>query len=527
MSFYEDGDYEVSAWIRSPSVDANPVAEILVDERVAGRLRFCWSSANATERSTTISVSGGEHTIAFVVGRESPALCLVSLDINQKRSEPGAARLAAHYRIFGSEPGQTVLAPRIAAARLLREFMARAFRRPLANGEVEPFLSLFDSSLERGDPYEAAVRLALKAVMVSADFLFRMESAPKLPGLHPLSNHELATRLSYFLWGSMPDPALRHLADDGRLSDDAVLAAQVHRLLDHPRSRYFARTFIGQWLGTKDVGGRVAPTINEVQHFFTPLIAADVREEPVLLFQRMLDEDRSVLEFISADYTFLKERLARHYGMPDAVKGNEFQLVSTPGGRRGGLLGLGAVQAMNAAYKRTSPVLRGVWTLETLLGTKIPSPPPDIPALESEERRGRELTVREMLSEHRANPTCAACHDVIDPIGFGFENYDWLGGWRDVDDNGHPVDASGVLPSGEAFDGPSELRELLLERKDELVRHVARKLLGYALARSISDRDHCVIEEVVGSLQPSAGGARSLVREIVLSKPFRYVQVED
>ncbi len=526
VSFYEDGDYEVSAWIRSPPVNANPVAEILVGEEVAGRLRFGWSSATATARRTTIAVSSGEHEISFVVGRGSPALRLVSIDINQERREPEPATLAAHHRLFGSEPGQTVLAPRVAAARLLREFMARAFRRPLADGEEEQFLTLFDSAFGRGEPYEAAVRLALKAVLVSADFLFRVESAPEPVGLHPLSDHELATRLSFFLWGSTPDAALRHLADDGRLTDDAVLAAQTDRLLDHPRSRYFARTFIGQWLGTKDVGGRVAPTINEIQHFYTPRIAADMREEPVLLFQRMLDEDRSVLEFISADYTYLTERLARHYGMPDAVKGNEFQLVSTPDGRRGGLLGLGAVQAMNSAYKRTSPVLRGVWTLETLLGTKLPSPPPDIPALESEEGNERNLTVREMLSEHRANPTCAACHDVIDPIGFGFENYDWLGRWRDVDDNGRPVDASGVLPSGESFDGPAGLRDLLLERKDEMVRHVARKLLGYALGRTISDRDHCVIEAVVGRLQASGWGARSLVKEIVLSTPFRYVQVE-
>ncbi len=526
ISFYEDGEYSVMAWVRSPAADTNPTADILVDGSVAGRLKFGWSAAEATSRRVSVTLSSGEHEVALAVREDSLPLRLISLDIDQEASEPEAAKLAAHFRLFGSEPGQTVLAPRKAAARLLRKFMSQAFRRPLEDGEERKFLALFDRAFDRGDPYEAAVRLALKAVLVSSDFLFRVEDAPESPGVHPISAHELATRLSYFLWGSMPDPELRHLADSGRLVQDAVLAEQVDRMLDHPRSRHFARTFVGQWLGTKDVGGRVAPTLNEIQHFYTPLIAADMREEPVLLFQRMLDEDRGLLEFVSADYTYLTERLARHYGMPDAVQGNEFQLVATPGGRRGGLLGLGGVQAMNSAYKRTSPVLRGVWVLETLLGTKIPAPPPDIPPLETEEAKERNLTVREMLNEHRANPTCAACHDVIDPIGFGLENFDWLGRWREADEQGRPVDASGVLPSGEAFDGPAELRTVLLARRDALVRHVSQKLFGYALGRSISDRDHCVIENIVRKLQPSGVGARSVIREIVLSKPFRYTQRE-
>ncbi len=526
VSFYEAGDYRVSAWIRSPPPDENPEAAILVDGAEAGTLRFSWSAAQAASSSATVAIASGEHELSLAVEAGSPPLRLVSLDIDHRRQEPDRSRLAAHFRLFGSEPGRAVIAPRSAAARLLRGFIARAFRRPAADGEEEPFLALFDRAIERGEPYEAAVRLALKAVLVSSDFLFRMEAAPDGPAAQPLSDHELATRLSYFLWGTMPDARLRYLADAGRLSNDDVLAVQVERLLDHPRSVFFARTFMGQWLGTKDVGGRVAPTLNEIQHFYTPLIAADMREEPVLLFQRMLAEDRSLLEFVSADYTYLTERLARHYGMPDAVRGNEFQLVSTSGGRRGGLLGLGAVQAMNAGYKRSSPVLRGVWALDVLLGTRLPAPPPDVPSLDTEDKAERKRTAREMLGEHRANPACAACHDVIDPIGFGLENYDWLGRWRDVDEDGSPVDASGVLPSGESFDGPAGLRGVLLGRQDQLLRHVARKLFGYALGRSVVDRDHCVIESVVRKVKASNYGARSLVSEIVLSKPFRYVQAD-
>lgn len=527
VSFYEDGDYEFRAWIRSPSPDSNPVAEILVDGGVAGRLRFSWSAAEAAQRGRTIPVSSGTRSIALALAEGSVPLRLVSLDIRQQTLPPDAAKLAAHHRLFGSEPGEAVLAPRRAASRLLRDFLARAFRRPPAAGEEEPYLALFDGAMRRGDPYEVAVRVALKAVLVSADFLFRLESVPESPGAQPLSDHELATRLSYFLWGSMPDSRLRHLADEGRLANEDVLSGEVDRLLGHPRSRYFARSFIGQWLGTKDVGGRVAPTVNDIQHFYTPRIAADMREEPVLLFQRMLDEDRSVLDFLRADYTYLTERLARHYGMPDAVKGDAFRLVESLAGRRGGLLGLGAVHAMNASYERTSPVLRGVWVLETLLGTKLPAPPEGIPALENEEREERNLTVRQMLDEHRQDRTCAACHDVIDPVGLAFENYDWLGRWRDVDDAGRPLDASGTLPSGEAFDGPAEFRALLLERKDEIVRQVVRKLLGYALGRSLEDRDECVIEEITAAIRSSGFGTRSLIREIVLSKPFGYVETDD
>ena len=524
LSFYQDGQYEIRVWIRSPAPDENPVIDVSVDGRTAGKLRFTWTPAEANSRTASIAITRGDHTVALTLADQSPTLRLVTLDVAHKRGDPPPAKLAAHLRLFGGEPGEPVIAPRAEAARLLRRFMTGAFRRPLEPEEEEPYLGLFDRSAARGDPFEESVRLALKAVLVSPDFLYRVEEAATRPGNKPLSDHELATRLSYFLWGTTPDSELMHLANAGRLQDDEILAAQVDRLIDHPRSRFFARTFIGQWLGTKDVGGRVAPTLNEIQHFYTPRIAADMREEPVLMFQRMLAEDRSLLEFVSGNYTYLTERLAQFYGISDAVQGNDFQLVSALGGQRGGLLGLGAVQAMNAGYKRTSPVLRGVWVLETLLGTKTPTPPPEIPALEDEKGNADDLTMRELLNGHRANPSCATCHDLIDPIGFGLENYDWLGRWRDVDESGQPVDASGTLPSGESFDGPAELRGVLLAKQDQLLRQIARKVLGYALGRSLLDRDECAVETILGEVEDSNYGARSLIRAIVLSVPFRFTQ---
>ena len=525
ISVYEDGDYRVSVTIRSPGVADEPHVDVLADGVKAGELVIPWSAANASSRATVIHLPRGVHELSLVVPESDLTIRLVTLDVTQIQAEASPATLAAHFRLFGRESGVAPLQPRKAAQRFLERFLAKAFRRPVEAGEVDHFLQLFDISAKRRDPYEEAIKFMLKAVLTSPDFLYRVETAPRESGAHAISEFELASRLSYFLWGTMPDAELMHLANEGRLQRDSVLATQVDRLLDHPRSRFFSSTFIGQWLGTKDVGGRVAPTLNEIQHFYTPAIAADMRQEPVLVFQRMLNEDRSLLEFINADYTYLTERLAQHYGMADTVQGNEFQLVPITDGRRGGLLGLGAVHAMNAGYKRTSPVLRGVWVHETLLGTKIPSPPPDIPSLETEDRTEAGMTVREMLAEHRAKPACAACHDVIDPIGFGLENYDWLGRWRHSED-GRPVDASGTLTSGETFDGPSELRQVLMGKKDQLLRQVTRKLMGYALGRSLLEQDECVIQQIVTKLEDSNYGARSLVREVVLSHPFRYTEGE-
>ncbi|MEZ5391752.1 MAG: DUF1588 domain-containing protein [Bryobacterales bacterium] len=323
----------------------------------------------------------------------------------------------------------------------------------------------------------------------------------------------------------MPDEELLQLAAQGKLQDEDVLREQVRRLLDDPRSRVFATTFIGQWFGTKDVGGRVAPTVNAVQHFYTPEVARDMREEPVLLFQHILGENRSLLDLLDSDYGFLTERLAKFYEIEDEVevRGDGFRKVEWTSDRRGGVLGLGAVLAMTSHFQQNSPVLRGAWVLEALLGTPVPSPPPDVPPLETEANKNAKMTIREKLSQHRENPSCAACHDLIDPIGFGLENFDWLGRWREQD-NGKPIDAAGVLPSGERFDGPAELRQVLLGKKDEFIRHLTGKTLGYALGRGLDDGDHCTVQRIADALAEDGYRARTLIENVVLSTPFRYVE---
>jgi hypothetical protein len=262
-----------------------------------------------------------------------------------------------------------------------------------------------------------------------------------------------------------------------------------------------------------------------LQHYYTPEVAADLRQEPVLLFHYILSGNRSLIELLNGNYTFLTERLAKFYEVEGKVKtGDGFQRVEWPDDKRAGVLGLGGVLAMTSHYKQGSPVLRGAWVLDTLLGTPVPPPPPEVPPLEAAAKNERGLTVRQMLERHRADAACSTCHNLMDPIGLGLENFDWMGRWRDRDTNGQPVDASGALPSGEKFTGPVELRQMLLNRKQDFLRHLSGKVLGYALGRSLQDGDQCTVQKLVDALEKDHFRARTLIREVVLSVAFRNQQ---
>jgi mono/diheme cytochrome c family protein len=471
-----------------------------------------------------VTLSRGSHILT--VESNPPLPADATLTVTQRDEPSSPERRSLHYRLFGIEPGEQPLNPRRAARQILEHFLPKAFRRPVDPGEVDRFLALYDRAAERGDPFEERVKLALKAVLVWPNFLFRVERKPTEPGIHPLSSYELATRLSYFLWSTAPDDTLTALAAQGTLSDPKVLTAQVDRMLDDPRSRAFLTSFTGQWLGTQDVGGRVVPLLTELQSFYTPETAADLRAEPVLLLGRIVDENRSLLELLTADYTYMTARLAKFYGLEKELPGltDEFRLVHWPDNRRAGILGLGAVLALTSRYKETSPVLRGAWVLETMLGTPVPPPPADVPPLKTDAELGHKLTMRERLATHRSNPACSACHRMMDPIGFGLESFDWMGRWRDVEENGKPIDASGVLPSGEKFNGVVELRKALLGQKDEFIGNLSAKALGYALGRSLQDGDGCTVRRIADALAKDDYRARTLIHEIVLSVPFRNTQ---
>jgi mono/diheme cytochrome c family protein len=525
LPVFVDGDYTLRVWIERPR-DREVQVDVKVDGAGAGTLSYPRDpNGGPTARNINTRLARGAHTIAIVDGKFP--IDFYSVAVEQKQDDAPPEKRALHYRLFGIEPGEAPLDPREAARRLLARFLPKAYRRPVETKDVERFLALYDRAAERGDPFEEAVKLALRAVLVSPPFLFRIEERATAAGIHPLGQYDMASRLSYFLWSTMPDDELLRLAQEGRLQDPQVLAAQAERMLDDPRSRAFANTFTGQWLGTWEVGGRLVPAISEVQHFYTPEVAADLREEPVLLFHYILGANRSLLELLTANYTFLTERLVKFYELEGRVKGvdgSAFVKTSWPDDRRAGVIGMGAVLAMTSHYREASPVLRGAWVLDTLLGTPVPPPPPEVPPLETAANHQKGFTMREKLERHRADASCATCHKLMDPIGFGLENFDWMGRWRDREPYGKPVNAAGELPSGEKFTGPAELRQVLLSRKDEFLRHLTSKMLGYALGRSLQDGDQCTVQRIAAALEKDDYRARTLIREVVLSVPFRNTQ---
>jgi mono/diheme cytochrome c family protein len=425
---------------------------------------------------------------------------------------------AARKRILIAAPGQDV-SPRDAARQDIAAFARRAFRRPVSDSEVDRLLTLFDRAQGRGDSFEASIRLALKSILISPNFLFLVEPEQEADGIYQLADYPLASRLSYFLWSSMPDDELFKLAEAHRLGDPEVLRQQVRRMLQDPRSQALGENFGCQWLGIDDLGITVRPDSKQFPMFDDDLAAA-MHEEAVEFVNSVLRDDRSLVDLLDADYTFLNGKLARHYGI-DGINGREMRKVTLSDRNRGGVLGLGAVLTATSYPLRTSPVLRGKWVLEQLLGERVPPPPPDVGKLRQDDKQIDGLTFRQQLERHRTQAECAACHRKMDPLGFGLENFDAVGRWRDTQ-RGAPVDAGGELPSGEKFAGPAELRQVLLKRQDEFLGNFCRKMLGYALGRGLNRFDQCVVEDAMKALKGDGNRSSALIETIVLSKPFRY-----
>ena len=409
------------------------------------------------------------------------------------------------------------------AREILSNLTRRAFRRPTAAADVEPLLASYEAGWRDGG-FETGVQWALEALLVSPEFLFRIERRPAdaAPGApYPLSDVELASRLSFFLWSSIPDDELLALAEAGRLSRPAVLERQVRRLLDDPRSSALTANFAGQWLFLRNLR-TVAPNAVLFPTFDDNLREA-FRRETELLFESQVRADRSVLELLTADYTFLNDRLARHYGIP-GVYGSHYRRVRYPDERRAGLLGHGSILTVTSHPNRTSPVVRGKWLLENLLGAPPPPPPPDVPALVENDEGGPPATVRARLEQHRRNPACAACHAQMDPLGFALENFDAVGQWRAVDAAADaPIDPSGALPDGTPFTTPAEFRRGLLREPwaSEFVATVTARLLTYAVGRGLEHYDAPAVRAI--RREAEAGGYRwsSIILGIVNSAPFR------
>jgi hypothetical protein len=411
------------------------------------------------------------------------------------------------------------------ARELLAGFASRAFRRPVREEELERLLGLLDAALGHGDAFEEAVRLPLKAVLVSPHFLFRVESDSGLPvegagselPVELLGDYALASRLSYFIWSSLPDDELFALAAAGKLQDDAVLEAQVRRMLADPRSAALAESFASQWLQTRLLHG-ISPD-PELFPGFDEELRDGMQAETTRFFEAVMREDRSLLEFLDADFTYVNERLARHYGIP-GVAGPELRRVSLEGLPRGGVLTHASILTLTSNPTRTSPVKRGKWVLEQILGAPPPPPPPDVPELEEEKEAILSGSLRQRMEKHRSDPNCAVCHTQMDAIGFAFENFDAVGAWREFD-GPFLIDPSGELPGGRQFEGPAGLKSILKSRKEDFGRTLARKMLTYALGRGLEYYDKCAVDEIVDFLAESEYKFSSLVTAVVKTKPFR------
>ena len=415
------------------------------------------------------------------------------------------------------------------AREILLNLARRAFRRPVADPDVAPLLALYATGHQKGG-FETGVKWALEALLVSPEFLFRVERHPasvEIRTPYRLSDLDLASRLSFFLWSSIPDDALLDLAADGRLSDPAVLDQQVRRMMRDPRSSALTENFAGQWLYLRNLrsvapNGALFPT-------FDDNLREALRRETELFFASQLGDDRSIVELLTADYTFLNDRLARHYGIP-GVYGSHYRRVSYQDDRRAGLLGHGSVLLVTSHPNRTSPVVRGKWVLENLLGSPPPPPPPDIPALVENDEGREPATVRERMEQHRANPTCSACHAKMDPLGFALENFDAIGQWRSVDREADaPIDPSGTMPDGTPFATPAEFRAALLTEpwRSAFISTVTEKLLTYALGRGLEYYDAPAVREIIREAESSDFRWSSIVGGIVKSAPFQMRRMPD
>jgi cytochrome c553 len=446
-----------------------------------------------------------------------------------------AAKLALNYaskdpraraRFLIAAPGAGVTAE-AAARTILEEFLPRAFRRPVEKADFDFYMSLFSSATSRGEPFEESILYTIRAALLSPRFLFRTEPPNTTGHTQLLDDYSMASRLSYFLWNSEPDGLLLALAETGKLSDPEILQTQVARMLRNQKSFDFSRSFVDQWLRIRDLGQAFQPDPKLFPEWKDSELQGDIKNQPILFFREILANDLSLLDLIDSKWTIATRKLQKvlyNTSIKPARPDNQEQpqRIELPeGSHRGGLLGMSAVLAISSHPHRTSPVLRGKWLLESILGTPPPPPPPNVPKLDETKVAATPATLREQLAQHRDNPACASCHSRIDPLGFALENYDVLGRWR-TEVAGKPIDARGELSDGTAFEGPDQLKAALMGKKDLFIRNLVNKVLGYALGRGLTLQDSCTVDSIVAEVERNNYRAQSLINAVVKSVPFRY-----
>jgi hypothetical protein len=406
------------------------------------------------------------------------------------------------------------------AKKIVTSLARRGFRRPVVDADIQTLLNFYEEGRARGG-FEAGIERAVQGLLISPELLFRVERDPGTAsnGIYRIGDLELASRLSFFLWSSIPDDRLLDLATTGRLSRPEVLEQEVRRMLADARAEALVTNFAGQWLFLRNLA-TLAPDPRRDPDFDEDL-RQGFRRETEMFADSILRGDRSVIDFLTADYTFVNERLAKHYGIPN-VQGSHFRRVALQDQNRRGLLGQGSVLSVTSFAHRTSPVVRGKWILENLLGTPPPPPPPDVPALDEKPNAADEkLSMRERIAQHRANAVCASCHSMMDPIGLSLENLDLAGRWRVVDEALMPIDASGTLPDGTKFTGPAGLRQVLAGHPDRFVTTLTEKMLTYALGRGLEPYDMPAVRKITRDAARNGYRASSLILGVVNSLPFQ------
>jgi mono/diheme cytochrome c family protein len=430
----------------------------------------------------------------------------------------GAGDTPSRQRIFICRPASAAQETGC-AKRIISTFVRRAYRRPVTDDDLKTPMAFYEQGRSDGG-FDAGIETALRKILIAPEFLFRVERDPSpASSAYRISDVELASRLSFFLWSSIPDDQLLDIAARGKLRDQKVLEQQVRRMLADPRSSSLVDNFAGQWLYLRNLAalqpdGRMFTT-------FDDNLRQAFKQETELFFNSIMRENRSVLDLLSANYTFLDERLAKHYGVPD-VYGTQFRRVTLPAGSvRGGLLGQGSILLATSYANRTSPVLRGKWVLENIMGTPPPAPPPGVPPLKENKSENQMPTMRERMAQHRDNPACSSCHMLMDPIGLSMENFDAIGRWRTKGEDGAPVDATGGLPNGQTFEGVGGLKQALLSRPELFVAAVSEKLLTFALGRGIEPYDGPAVRGILKDSRADNYRFATVVSNIVKSAPFQ------
>jgi hypothetical protein len=534
IDFPHDGFYEFT--VRALSTGGPSGTRLRINDETKGDIEIYSTDPGLYE--ITAFVPKGTHQVAWNIqvpavyynakkttddsddesGKLKPQS--VAIDWVNIRGPVRPKNAPAEPLVFIAQPGKKLPATK-AAAKILERFTERAFRRKVSKKEVARYTELYEQAATEGQSFDESVKLALTAVLVSPHFLYRPELAPaENDKEYRINDYQLASRLSYFLWMSMPDEELFRLAKSNRLHNPRTLQQQVNRMMRDPRASEAMETFLGQWLGFESLGVSVIPDPRNFPEFDLPLQQA-MKAETSLAFDTLLKDGGSLLQLLDSDETFLNDVLAMHYGI-EGVEGSDMRRVKLTDRNRGGLLGMGSILTATSNPVRTNPVSRGKWVLETLLGNRIPEPPADAGILPENAGQVKGKTLREEFEMHRRNPSCVDCHEKIDPIGFGLENFDAIGRYREIE-NGKPIDSTGIMPDGVGFKGPVELKDYLLtEKQDQFIRNITERMLAFGLGRDLKHYDEAAIIKIIDALEKDHYNAKTLISEIVLSYPFQF-----